>query len=155
MSFNPDQFKNEIIVPTLDSMDMLSDDAVNLLMGTMAQESHFGTYVKQVGGGPALGPYQMEPNTHDDIVKNYIEYREPLMSTLGEMGYWQTDSRFLKYDLKYATIFARLHYLRQPAAIPSTVEGYAKYWKKYYNTPQGKGNEQEFIDNYARFIGDV
>jgi hypothetical protein len=45
---------------------LASLNAIQLLMGTAAQESHLGTYLKQING-PALGVFQMEPNTEIDI----------------------------------------------------------------------------------------
>lgn len=38
-----------------------SEEAENLLMGTAAQESALGEYIRQLGNGPALGIFQMEP----------------------------------------------------------------------------------------------
>ena len=55
-----------------------SEEAENLLMGTAAQESALGEYIRQLGNGPALGIFQMEPETFDDIVRNYLSYRPDL-----------------------------------------------------------------------------
>ena len=54
------------------------------------------------------------------------------------------------YNLRYATAMARIHYLRVKESLPNTndVAGLAKYWKLYYNTPLGRGTEEEFIKNY-------
>ena len=147
--YDINQLKREIIEPVLRSIEMYSPQALNLLVGTMAQESALGKYFVQVGSGIAQGGYQMEPSTHDDIVKNYI--RTDLMSKLNDLGYRDFHSSILKYDLRYATIFARLHYKRVPERLPVTVEGMARYWKKYYNTERGKGKESEFIDNYHKY----
>ena len=59
-----------LITSVLKELNLHSDNAVNLLMGTAAQESHLGKYRKQIGGGPALGIFQMEPATFNDIVNN-------------------------------------------------------------------------------------
>ena len=75
MAFNAQQFRNLIIEPTLEAIGMNSTSAVELLLGTMATESWAGTYIKQIKNGPALGVYQMEPATHDDIVINYLNHR--------------------------------------------------------------------------------
>ena len=56
MSFNSDQFES-VIRDALESFDgviPVSDSAVFLLMGTAAQESSFGTYMRQLNG-PARG----------------------------------------------------------------------------------------------------
>lgn len=67
MSINCEQLRLYVIRPTLEKIELWSEAAENLLLGTTAQESHMGTYIKQVGKGPALGIYQMEPATHKDI----------------------------------------------------------------------------------------
>jgi hypothetical protein len=28
----------------------------------------------------------------------------------------------------------------------------AEYWKKYYNTPKGKGTVQQFIQSYNKYV---
>lgn len=59
---NGKQFRIEIVRPALVTIDLYSDAAENLVMGTAAQESHLD-YVKQSGNGPALSLFQMEPAT--------------------------------------------------------------------------------------------
>jgi hypothetical protein len=73
MAFDKKQFR-DLIQRTLQDLGMHSESAVNLLLGTAAQESQFGTYFRQIGGGPALGVFQMEPDTEIDIWDNYLRY---------------------------------------------------------------------------------
>ena len=60
---------------------MYSPVAENLIMGTAAQESGF-TYIKQLGGGPALGMFQVEPATAEDILFRYLKIRRTSGSDL-------------------------------------------------------------------------
>lgn len=155
MSFDAKQFKGVIIQPTLRKMNMDGYAAINLLAGTMAQESYFGKYVKQLGTGPALGVYQMEPATHNDIVNNFIRFKPQLKRMMSEtFGYKILEPERLIYDLQYATIFARLHYRRVRESLPAATDlpGLARYWKRYYNTHLGAGTTEEFIQNYNRFL---
>nr|DAR07359.1 MAG TPA: lysozyme [Caudoviricetes sp.] len=143
----------ELITSVLKELNLYSGDAVNLLMGTAAQESHLGKYRKQLGGGPALGIFQMEPATFNDIVNNYLRYKPELASRIERVA---RISRFKAEDIEnndlLAICMARVHYLRVKEAIPSDLEGWARYWKRYYNTPLGKGTEEEFIANYKRLV---
>ena len=143
-----------LIISVLKELNLHSDNAVNLLMGTAAQESHLGKYRRQLGGGPALGIFQMEPATFDDIVKNYLRYKPELTTRIERVA---RVSRFKAADLEnndlLATCMARVHYLRVREAIPSDLEGWARFWMRYYNTRLGKGTEQEYIANYKRFVG--
>lgn len=155
MSFNKGQFKS-LIEETLKEIDMYSEAAVNLLLGTAAQESAFGTYIKQVGGGPALGVFQMEPATHDDIWDNYIMYQGRLRLRLDNIvKYEYIESKELQWNLKYAIAMARLQYYRRPEPLPSKqdIPALAAYWKQWYNTPKGKGTIDEFIHNYQKYVG--
>ena len=45
-------------------------------------------------------------------------------------------------------LFARLHYLRVPAAIPRTTEGMAEYAKEHYNTEAGKATPELYLDAF-------
>lgn len=149
-----------LIDRTLREMELYSPAASNLLMGTAAQESRLGTYIRQLGSGPALGIFQMEPLTHDDIWLNYLAHRRELKRTISKYLSWRHfgahSSLFaeeLEWNLAYATAMARVHYLRVPERLPPSndVEGLARYWKQHYNTPLGGGTEQEFMHNYSQY----
>ena len=57
MSFNKTQIE-DLVERVLKEVDLYSESAVNLILGTIAQESRFGTYLKQVGSGIAKGVIQ-------------------------------------------------------------------------------------------------
>ena len=64
----------EAIISTLKKCNMqITDEVVNLLVGTACVESNCGEYIKQING-PACGIFQIEPNTAKDIQENYIKY---------------------------------------------------------------------------------
>jgi hypothetical protein len=50
---------------------------------------------------------------------------------------------------------ARLFYAAIPEKLPDAgdVRGMAEYWKKFYNTRFGSGTTEEFVTNYARYVG--
>ena len=149
---NRSQLKG-LIESTLKEIDLYSPAAVNLLLGTAAQESHMGEYIKQLGCGPALGIFQMEPNTFTDIVENFLYYNPSMLgAAIAICNVKELNPESLRYNLKVAIIFCRFHYRRVPEPLPSTIPGMAAYWKKYYNTPLGKGTEDEFVLNYEKFV---
>lgn len=146
------QLRDEVVRPVLTDLNAHSTAAEVLVLGTAAQESHV-TYLRQLGGGPALGIYQMEPATHDDIWDNYLAYRKTLAD--GVSAYLVPDQprhEQLIWNLAYATAMCRVHYRRVPAALPAAndVAGLAAYWKAHYNTVRGAGTEGEFIENFDR-----
>ncbi len=160
MSFAPHQFRKLIIRVLEDfgaksgTASFYTPDAVELLMLTAAQETHLGKYLWQVKG-PALGVFQMEPNTYNDIWGNWIMYRQRILDTLNDLygGSGVSWEMRMKADLTYQIIMARIFYLRVPAAIPSMTKAMdmAHYYKKYFNTHLGKATPEEAFKNYNRF----
>jgi len=135
-------------------MGMYSEGATELLMGTCAQESTFGKYKTQLGGGPAKGYWQIEPLTMNDNWHSYINFRPKLKELLEkEFGMTGPDLWRLENDVDYGIVMARLKYRRSPARIPEPddIEGLAHVWKEVYNTPLGAGTEEEFEHNYKKY----
>ncbi len=145
---NPAQFRDSVVIPACEKLGWLSDDAVNLLMGTAYQESRLKA-LRQYGGGPALSVFQIEPATYCDIWDNWLKYNNgPRMTISNWLGPRQ-GLEALETDLIYAAMMARVHYRRVRESLPNCAEGYARYWKKYYNTIHGAGTVNEFCENYA------
>ena len=145
------QLREYIVNPALEAIEHYSLAASNLLMGTAAQESRL-KYVKQLGNGPALGLFQMEPATHDDIWDNYVAHRPDLRARIYQAVQIEDhDAERLAWDFRYAAIMCRVHYLRVPAQLPpaNDVWELGKYWKAHYNTPLGAGTVEEFVENYG------
>lgn len=150
-----EQFRLHIVRPALERLGLWSEAAENLLLGTAAQESYLGHFLHQLGGGPAIGPFQMEPATHQDIWTNYLDYRPKLASiVLAIAGKSLAPEEALAYNLRYAAAMARIQYRRVPQRLPDAndIEGLARYWKDHYNTSAGAGTVEEFIENYQRFL---
>ena len=145
----------ELITDVLDYHGLYSPEATELLMLTAAQESHCGRYIKQVGGGPALGIFQMEPASHRDLWDNFLIYRDGLAGMLREYGINKGNfSAHLRGNIPYQIIVARLFYYRFPEAIPSDpedIKALACYYKKYWNTEAGKATIEEALRNYRKY----
>lgn len=161
MPINTKQLIELIIRPTLKSLDLWSLEAEMLLAGTAAQESGMGTYIKQVGGGPALSPWMIEPEAHDDIWNNFLCSRSDLRQRVKLACYLPSNpDNYLYYsglmigNIAYACAMARIHYLRVKEPLPRTndLHAMAAYYKKHYNTPNGAATEQQFIDNFNRYV---
>lgn len=153
-----DHIRRLVIVPALAPFPatMRTRAAVELLIGTALCESML-TFLRQGlrtpgdGLGVALGLYQIEPRSHADLWQNYLSYR-PILSQLASASGQRPDSDLVS-DLSYATRIARLFYWRAPQRLPAAhdIEGLAQLWKAAYNTPDGKGTPQHFIDVYRQF----
>lgn len=143
-----EQFRTLVVRPALKVIDLHSDAAEELVLGTALQESHL-TYLKQLGTGPALGLFQMEPATHYDLWANYLKYNPELARKVAQLAHYK-EARSMITDLLYSAAMCRVHYRRVKAALPAAgdIEGQAAYWKKYYNTPLGAGTEAQYIHNW-------
>jgi hypothetical protein len=136
--------------------------AEELLLGTAAQESRLGQYVKQWPTGPALSIYQMESDTHDDIWNNYLAYRADLASVVRGFAAQHVFSgsepgalsREMVGNIYYATAMARVHYRRVAESLPhaGNLLGMASYWKRFFNTGRGAGSQEEFMRNYHDLV---
>ena len=147
-------FKEEIIRPALHAIGLWSVSAENLLLGTACVESNLGEKLKQSGDGPGLGVFQIEPKTHQDVWVNFLSYRAKLVSMVesfvGKFTEEHPPHELLGYNLRYATAIARIIYLRNAEQMPKhdDVLALAKYWKKHYNTPLGRGRVESFVQKY-------
>lgn len=157
MSINAKQLRELVIRPTLQRFGLHSGSAENLLIGTAAAEGIIGDsmYLKQTIG-PALGIFQMEPETHRWLV-DYLLARSSHFNKL--IDWVQHTGGFtqerLVYDLAYMVLFCRLRYLVVPEKLPDSddLRGLANYWKRHYNTSLGKGTVNGFVMKYQAYVG--
>lgn len=146
------QFREEIIRPALETIELYSVAAEELVLGTALQESGL-RYLVQLGDGPAKGLFQMEDATHDDIHDNFLAYRPDLRDRLKML----TNLMFplvLIGNLWYAAAMCRIHYYRRPEPLPEAgaLNSQAAYWKRHYNTPAGRGTAAEYVENWKRYM---
>lgn len=147
MSFDKHQFR-DFISRTLKAVNLHCEKSVDMLMKTAAKESKGGTYLRQIGGGPALGVFQIEPDTEKDIWLNFLRFNPELTTKIKALtGVDGPDMSALEGDLRYQTVMARLVYYRISKPLPGIddLPGQAHYWKKHYNTMLGAGTVEEFI----------
>lgn len=147
-----------------------ADRVARLLAGTAAAESGM-RYRRQMGFGwdnqrGAWGLWQTEGPAVQDSLR-YLQHRPDVARRAAvwlygvdgaEMDDWygqltlHTMRTLAGWD-RAACLFARLHYLRVPSAVPQTALGQAEYWKRYYNTVAGKGTIPGYLDAFARHVG--
>ena len=138
----------EIIEWGLKEMDLYSEDAVDLVYKTGNAETGY-RHLKQMGGGPAIGFWQVEPATLIDIMDNYVKYRPKLEKRLISLGFDRRDIEVrVMSNIALQAVFSRLKYKRDKYALPksSDLEAQAKYWKRVYNTHLGKGTIEHFME---------
>ena len=136
-----------VIAPALDKLNLWSRSAEELVLGTAIVESGL-TWLRQWGDGPALGLWQVEPSTQNDLYTNFLHYRPELGSKLIELrAAGLSLDENLTTNLMYGAAVCRLCYYRKPDALPAAgdIEGQAAFWKQHYNTPLGKGTVSKYV----------
>lgn len=149
---NLDDIREFVVRPALLRLNLAALNREQLVVGTGNTESQY-VHLDQTtpGPGPAYGPWQMEKLTHDDIWQNFITYqpaalRDELLQIAGAK-YGPPPIETLHWNLMYGAAMCAVHYLRRersrsnpdPLPEPGDYEAMAAYWKKWYNTPKGKG----------------
>jgi hypothetical protein len=154
LGIDASQLARYVIRPTLEYIGWSSPAAERLVLGTGITESRL-RYIKQLGSGPALGIYQMEPATFADINENYLRYR-PEGRRIEDLrdGRITTKAEEVIYNLVYATAMTRAHYRRQTESLPNENDamGMAQYWKDHYNTHLGAGDSLEALPHFQHAI---
>lgn len=148
----PQHLRQYVIRPVLRHLALPNPDvAEELLILTAAHESRCGYFLHQVKG-PAIGIYQMEPATHNDIWK-YLRSNPSLESLVDSFTVTGLPGE-MAWNLSYATAMARVMYFRVSEPLPSKndVLGLAQYWKSHYNTFLGAGRVEQAMDAYLKVM---
>ena len=93
-----EHFLDEVVIPTLKELDMYSEEACLLIVGTAIQESRLH-YLKQIPSGIAKGICQMEEATHDDIWDNFLKYKPEIKEKLINHQNLHLVEVFLKFSI--------------------------------------------------------
>ena len=129
-------------------MGLYSEDAVDLVYKTGNAETGY-RHLKQMGGGPAIGFWQVEPATLIDIIDNYVKYRPGLAEGLKSLGFNKSDMETrVMSNIALQAVFCRLKYKRDKYPLPKAndLKEQAEYWKRVYNTHLGKGTVKHFME---------
>jgi hypothetical protein len=167
-AWSPRDFLAKVVGPAIAALPLDEADQGEtvpvlrlLLLGTALQESllrHVDQLPNRDGSrGPALGYFQMEPATHDDIWANYLAYRPALAAqvrAVAGIAAGRPEAKLLRTHHVYAAVMARLLYRRVKGRLPQAAEvpALAAYWKAHYNTALGKGKAIEFEEKLAAVL---
>lgn len=141
MSLDIAQLRKYIIKPSLDAIGLWSVSAEQLVAGTGLVESGY-SYMHQMGAGPAISFFGIEPLTYGDLQRVLVTRHQDIHDLICKflsMSDIPTNSGYLAGNLYAATIFCRLKYYFNPKPLPQADDyyGMAKYHKEIYNTANG------------------
>lgn len=161
VSVNSNEYLKREIKNTLKNSNMYSEVLYKLLLGTAATESEFGQITKQTNG-PALGIFQIEPRTANDIWLNYLSVKPKLKEKVESVLWKNVDlNTQLQYNVKYQILLAAINYRRvseiynQKLPKDNSIWSLAWAYKKFHNTKSGKGTTKRFFRKYKEFVSYV
>jgi len=155
----PAHLLTEVIEPVLGRLAHVNPKfnslpSVQLMLGTAAQESDLGFYLRQWPTGPARGVWQMEKDTVSDLVGRYLQKPGNDELRHAVMGFW-TGNHFVEdeivWNMALACALARVRYWMVPIPIPEDLEGQARYWDVYYNANE-EDEIEEYVASYHEFV---
>ena len=157
------QLRDYVVRPTLQGLDLWSESAEFLVLVTAEQESR-RRYLHQIKG-PALGLWQIEPATHQDLWKNWLSYRPLIANKVLAVAHLRTrdaspyvvEDAPLIWNLAYAAAICRLIYRRSPMPLPSPADnnGLWTIYKLSYNSTLGAATQPQFLAAIARAQADL
>lgn len=124
-----------------------------LLLGTGEHESAAGEYLRQIGGGPALGWLEIEPATHNDIWANFLNFQPDLAAAVRKFMVPDAGSGQMTWNLAYCAAIGRADYIRAKPPLPAEDDyaGMATYYKAWFNSSQGKAVvDADLVDCFRR-----
>ena len=138
-----------IINPTLEHLHgddiPVSENARALLFAIGMAETGYAVN-HQIGGGPALGFWQMEPATAKDLLKWLVVRHPKARVDVHNLTHGARPLDALRCNPLYACALARCFFLRRAEPLPPIdLETIARYWKKVWNTHAGKGTVSGFM----------
>lgn len=154
---SPIDLLDEAVRPALASLGerWSGRSAEQLLMGTAAVESGLHK-LRQYGGGPAIGFWQMEPFTFHDILKRLdIErYRELRNSVVFLATVQEPEPDEMAWNLRFAAGMARMKYRDAKPDLPKPwdIAGFEDYHKRFYNSALGATRPGEFTRAWNELI---
>jgi hypothetical protein len=126
------------------------DEHKLILLETAQQETHMGGFNDPTKYSAGTGITQFDKMPFYDVIRRTRpKHIKKINETFG-FDIRKVKWRELELSPLLCFIATRLHYKLIPEAIPTTIRGRAKYWKKYYNTEAGRGTEEEYIYNASK-----
>jgi len=134
---------------------LYSSDAEEILLMIACHESTLGRNLRQIGGGPGRGLFQVEPRTMRDNYTNFIDARKDLARQIRQVsGVGNPDEEQLTYNPIFGAIMARIWLYRRPGALPPAhdIQAMAEYAREHYNTTAGAASAEKYLTDYHRLV---
>lgn len=158
MNHLPQQLLVDVVRPALAAIGLPGVVSEKLVMGTAAKESGFQA-IRQIGGGPAVSFWQIEPATLIDTWNRLpieITQKASMLVPHSPASIYAHSTDILSVlpgDMYVGAAMCRCVYYMKPFRAPAILDmaDAAYLWKTWYNGPQGAGTEDEFCAAWKAF----
>ncbi|WP_211333550.1 hypothetical protein [Sinobacterium caligoides] len=162
MSLSAEELEHYVIRPTLSALDVESEGAVKLLLGTAALESHFSLSHSHHSMPDGLGLFQITPQAHREVWDNYLAFRPNLASKvrgLASQHHFLTSPDIeLRTNLSYSTAIAwmiyQYHNETNNLPIDEDVSSMGELWAQLFEHGPLQ-DKTTFINCYRRLVGET
>jgi len=121
-----------------------NNTALDLIKETIGAETNHGEY-KDNTLYAGMGIAQLDKIGFDDVKARTRDKHKNSILAYYDIDINLVQWEELRYNPLLSLLFVRLKYKLVPEEIPTTLEGRAEYWKKYYNTSAGKGTVEHYV----------
>ncbi len=162
----PAMFLKHVIRPTLAHLATINPNlgsraSEQLMLGTAIAESRLNR-IHQVGKGNAKGFFQIEasfdydaPATFEDIYERYLRGRPGLLVAIQDLRCPALTTREqLAGNPFFGCGIARIKFWMQREPLPQAddLDGFGRYYKRYYNTASGAGSAAGWVHLYRKYV---
>jgi len=129
-----------------------SESAKVLMLMIAAHESGGFVHTRQIGGGPAKSYWQIEPETHEDVLdycqRKYPEVAKFMVYTCN--GDYLTA---LETNPYYGALVTRMRLWIKPEPLPDVCDlaSLSEYAKQHWNTYLGKAEPEDYLKAYLKW----
>lgn len=116
-----------------------------LLRETAITESNYGK-TPDFTPNSGKGVFQIDKIGFQDAINQNSNIKSQVLKLGYNLDLLDYAKPEVTQDVVLNTLIARLLYYKKPGSIPSTREGRAAYWKKYYNSILGAGTIQAYLN---------
>ena len=155
------QLRDHVVKPALAALGLPGGLPMEkLVFGTACHESDGFRYIHQLGKGPALSLWQVEPATAKDALDRAPLRLAAVMTELaGGTAFPNGIISQLPGNLYLGAAMCRLVYYMKPFNLAILEDGniwaLAACWKRFYNSPLGAGTEGQFIRNWDKYCAEI
>lgn len=119
-------------------------NADKLLLETAKAETLLGKAKDTTLTKAGCGLCQFDKEPFEDVKERVMKYRYIILDKM-KIDIQIVEYEWLTYNPLLSFLFCRLKYRLIPEEIPTTLEGRARYWKKYYNSILGAGDIYHYL----------